>query len=60
MGLIEEYKTMEAKRQEEAKKSSEHYKGVNLPGVRSFDNDIEDARHRVSDLKEDASIPHHD
>jgi hypothetical protein len=59
MSLTKEYKEQEVHRQQEAKKSLDHYKRVNLPGDRTFEVNIDQIRDHIEELKKDSEIPLH-
>ena len=60
MSLTREYKEQEVQRQEEAKKSRDHYKKVNLPGDRTVEVNIDHIRENIDEMKKDSEIPLHD
>ena len=60
MSLLKEYKELEEKRQEEAKKASKHYKSVNLPGDRTFNVNVEEIRKHIEEMKKVKALPNHD
>jgi hypothetical protein len=57
---LKEYKEQEAKRQEVAKINDEHYKTANIPGIRTMDFDLEEARKHIEEMKKVKALPNHD
>ena len=60
MSTLKEYEELDKIRKEEGEKSNAHYKSVNLPGDRTFDHSIEDARAMVEAMKKEKAKPNHD
>lgn len=53
MSLLEEYKDLDKERLAAGKKSREHYKSLNLPGVRNKKADAESAKKRIAAMQEE-------
>ncbi len=60
MSLLQEYRDMEAERQEEALKSRAHYKSVNLPGDRNVELDTDGVRARIEAMRVEKAKPNHE
>lgn len=58
--LLKAYKEQEEARQEVAKEAADHYKHVNLPGIRTFSVNIEEIRKHVEEMKKVKALPNHD
>lgn len=60
MSLTKEYEDLKKIREEEGKKSNEHYQSVDLPGQRTKDVKVEEARQRIAEMMKEREKPNHD
>lgn len=58
--MLDDYKIQEENRQKEAKKAAEHYLHVDLPGVRTFNYDINEVRAHIHEMEKVKALPNHD